>query len=159
MSIFTFNGRTLLARSVAQTPLYLAWGRGDGNWQTPPSEPISAAQLADPLGYRKVKIQGFCEPDEQGDIEVQGARYRHCAEPTRHVYCQFIFDFEDAQGETIRELGIFSGTTFTTDVPGGQVYVSPDQVVSPGTLLLLDHRAPLVREPGVRESFEFVMSF
>ena len=52
-----------------------------------------------------------------------------------------------------------SGTVAHHSVPEGQVYLTPEQVDEPGTLLLLEHRAPLIREQGVRESFEFVISF
>ncbi len=159
MAILTRTGRTLFAKTIAQTDIYLAWGRGDANWQEPTPESISAAHLQAVIGYRKAKKVAFCEPDDTGDIMVQGGRFSQTTEPTQYLYCQFTFDFLDAAGETIREVGLMSGTVAHHSVPEGQVYLTPEQVDEPGTLLLLEHRAPLIREQGVRESFEFVISF
>lgn len=159
MAILTRAGRTLFAKTIAQTDIYLAWGRGDANWQEPTPEPVSASQLRDSIGYRKAKKVTFCKPDESGDILVQGGRFSETSEPTQYLYCQFTFDFFDAAGETVREVGLMSGTVAHHSVPEGQVYLTPEQVDNPGTLLLLEHRAPLIREQGVRESFEFVISF
>ncbi|MCF2856466.1 hypothetical protein L1286_03200 [Pseudoalteromonas sp. SMS1] len=159
MAILTRAGRTLFAQTIAQTPIYLAWGRGETPWQSPPAEPIVATELAAPIGYRKAKKVAFCLPNEQGDIHLQGGRFSLSEQPTQHLYCEFTFDFADGVGETVRELGLMSGTQQQPDLPPGLSYLLPEQVASSGTLLLLEHRAPLVREEGVRESFEFVVSF
>ncbi|KID58269.1 hypothetical protein JF50_06210 [Pseudoalteromonas luteoviolacea] len=159
MAILTRAGRTMLAQTIAQTSIYLAWGRGASQWQMPPAEPIAATNLADPIGYRKAKKVGFCYPDDQGDIFIQGGRFSLSSEPTQHIYCEFTFDFTDGAGETVRELGLMSGLQADAQLPDGLVYLTPEQVANSGTLLLLEHRAPLIREQGVRESFEFVVSF
>ncbi|WP_073585037.1 hypothetical protein [Vibrio quintilis] len=160
VAILTKSGRTAIAQSIAAQPVFMAWGHGDTEWEeTPPSESVTSTALLDTVGYRKASRVLFCEPDPDGEIVVTSGRFKLSDTPTNHLFCEFRFDFEDAQGETLREVGVMVGTEPKADAPAGQFYFQPEELEKSGTLLLLEHRKPLYRDTGVRETFEFVITF
>ena len=159
MAILTNTGRSELVRAIFQQPIYMAWGRADGLWQEPPAEPIDSTALQDAVGFRKATQVSYCEPDDNGAIEVSSGKFALTANQTRHLYLQFRYDFADALGETIREIGVFLGSQVQAGLPAGQVYFPKAQVTDDGSLLLLENYRPLVRDEGVRESFDFVVTF
>ncbi|MBD1581275.1 hypothetical protein HG263_02910 [Pseudoalteromonas sp. JBTF-M23] len=161
MAILTRAGRIALAKSIKQEDIYLAWGQGAIEWdnQLPPEQSAST-QLTSTLGYRKATRVLYCEVDqENGEIQVPNGRYKIVDYPTPHLYCQFNYDFEDGLSKTVRELGLMVGTKPNADVPNGKPYLLPSEVSQIGTLMLLEHRPAIYRDQGVRESFEFVISF
>lgn len=159
MAILTNTGRSELVRSIYQQPIFMGWGRADGQWQTPLAESPDATALQDPIGYRKATNVRYCQPDEMGEIEVNSGRFTVSSEQSRHLYIQFRYDFNDAKGETIREIGVFLNPQLAADLPPGQMYFDNQQVSDPGKMLLLENYRALYREDGVRESFDFVVTF
>ena len=59
----------------------------------------------------------------------------------------------------MREQGLFVGTHTDPQLPVGQKFFVPSQVVEPGILLVLQNSVPIVRQPSTRETFEFVVTF
>lgn len=159
MAILTNSGRTELVRAIFQQPIFMAWGRADGTWQEPPAEAIDATALQDAVGFRKATQVSYCEPDNAGAIEVSSGKFSLTANQTRHLYLQFRYDFADAVGETIREIGVFLNSQVKADLPAGQVYFANADITDKGNLLLLENYRPLIRDEGVRESFDFVVTF
>lgn len=160
MAILTTIGRTELTKHIASTQIYLGWGRGDPDWNDiPPDGTIEQVELKDIVGYRKAKQIKYCQPDNNGAISVPHGSYSLSETPTNHLFCEFSFDFEDGLGDTIRELGLMVGTQAKADVPSGKYYLLPAEVLNKGTLLLVENRLPLFRDQGVRETFEFVITF
>ncbi len=160
MAILTKSGRIAMAKAIAGLPIFMCWGQGGPGWEEePPAELVTAAALLDVVGYRAAASVQFCETATDGEISIPSGRFTVSQEPTNHLYLRFVFDFEDAEGKTIREIGVMTGTTTIPDLPEGQHYFLPEQVQSAGDLLLLEHRKPLYREIGVRETFEFVVTF
>ncbi len=160
MAILTKSGRTALATSVANQSVFMGWGRGESHWgEPPPAESISSNQLIDAIGYRKATTVAFCQLDEAGDIELPTGRFSLSDQATNHLYLKFNFDFEDGLGETFKEIAIQVGAEPVDLLPIGQKYFTPEQLKSTGTLLLIEHRRPEFRDQGVRETFEFVVTF
>ncbi|CAM3966793.1 hypothetical protein [Pseudoalteromonas byunsanensis] len=160
MAILTRAGRIELANAIKQKSIYLAWGQGAIEWDTQlPSEPSTSTELTSVLGYREATRVLYCEADEQGEIQVPNGRYKVVNHPTPHLYCQFNYDFNDGLSKSIRELGLMVGTVPKAGTPSGQLYFQPEDIEQQGTLLLLEHRPAIYRDQGVRESFEFVISF
>lgn len=160
MAILTTSGRVAMAKAIAEQPIYMCWGKGNETWPTdPPQEGVEQIGLLDPVGYKKHTTVSFCEPNLAGEIVHPSGRYSLTQVPTRHLHFRFIFDQEDGLGETIRELGVMIGTVSSLGLPEGQTYFSPTEIEDAGLLLFLEHRAPLYIGEGVRESFEFVISF
>ncbi|MEM1000463.1 MAG: hypothetical protein AAGN35_25650 [Bacteroidota bacterium] len=160
MAILTKSGRTAMAKAIADQPVFMGWGKGDPNWDSPPpDESVNATGLIDPVGYRKATSVAYCVPDPDGEISIPSGRFREVNELTHHLYFRFVYDFEDGLSESIREVAIFIGTEPKSDLPPGQFYFSPEQIDNPGMLLLLEHRERILREVGVRETFEFVVTF
>ncbi|MFT4927520.1 MAG: hypothetical protein ACI8WB_003631 [Phenylobacterium sp.] len=159
MAILTNSGRSELVRAIYQQPVFMAWGRADGAWVTPPAESLDSSGLQDAIGYRQATQVRYCVPDEAGQIEVSSGKFSLSDEPTRHLYLQFRYDFIDAVGETIREIGVYLGTAVQAGLPAGQVYFTTAEVDDSGKLLLLENYRPLLRDDSVRESFDFVVTF
>ena len=159
MAILTKSGRVGMAEAMAAQPVFMAWGRGDPEWgESPPGESVEATALNQVIGYRKAARVRFCTPDPEGDIVVSSGRFRISDTPTNHLYLQFLFDFNTAPDEVIREMGIYLGAQPNAGLPPGQEYFQPDELEHKGTLLLLEYRKPLYRDIGVRETFEYVIT-
>lgn len=161
MAILPKSGRAAIAQSIKSQPLHLAWGTGDGAWgATPPAEDVAATGLINEVGRRTVMEAAYVTPDDQGEIVVEGAgRFTRSAQVTNQLYLAFKFDFQDAPTDVIREIGVFVGTQPAADLPAGQMYFVPSEVENPGTLLHLEHKAPIYRAASTRENFEILITF
>ena len=160
MPILTKSGRIVIAESIALRPLHVAWGIGDGAWSAPPSEDSNATTLIQEIGRRTVTEVGFASLDPAGDIILPtGARFVRSVTPTNNLYLRTAFDFSEASGAVIRQIGVFAGTTFVSGLPSGQQYFSPSEVATAGRLLHLENFVPIYRAPAIRESFEVVITF
>lgn len=160
MAILTDSGRAAVATAVLAQPIHLAWGNGDVSWDAsqPPENPSTSVLLAE-VGRRKVTQALYCKPDPAGELVVSEGRFTVSSTPTKYLYLRFAFDFTDAADQTIRELGIFIGTTALASVPVGQDYLLPSDIENQGQLLVLEYIQKLVRSPQVRQQFEFVVQF
>lgn len=161
MALQPTDGRIALAESFAARALHLAWGLGDPAWgDDPPAEPLAATALLAEICRRLPTETAYVTPDAAGDIELpDGSRWTRSLAPTRYLFARFFFDFADAAGETLREIGLFVGGSTDPDLPPGQRLFGPAQVTANGRLYLLERIAPLIRDPGVREDFAFVLTF
>lgn len=160
MAILTDSGRAAVAQSIKDRPIHLAWGSGSVDWDiTQPPESISTSELLAEVGRRKVTQAMFCSPDPLGEIVVSEGRFTISQTPTKYLYLRFAFDFLDAQDATIRELGVFVGTVAKSTTPAGQDYLLPEDIESPGQLLVLEYIQKLQRSPQIRQQFEFVIQF
>lgn len=161
MAVLQDSGRMALARAIATQAIYLAWGRGLPAWDDAPApEPANATALTDEIGRRLVTAVQYVQPDANGAIELpDGSRYSASAQPTKWLHAQWTFDFADAAGEQVRELGIFVGGTVVAGLPAGQRYFTAAQVATPGDLYCLEHIPAFTRNPGVRQVQEYVLPF
>ena len=160
MELLNNSGRSAAAESIKLRPLHLAWGSGSAAWDTAPvAESVNDIALVSEIGRRIATSVRFCVPDEAGEIVVPTGRFRETVEPSRNIYLRFNFDFTDAPTSTIREVAVMVGSTTDPDLPAGQMYFEPADVLSPGTLLVLERTSKFDRSPSVRQSFEFVITF
>ena len=159
MAILTDVGRSELVRSIFEQPIFMGWGKADEQWQQPPAESTDATALQHPIGYRKATQVSYCEPDPDGEISVSSGTFSKSTVQTRHLYLQFKYDFEDALAQTIREIGVFLNTQVAPELPAGQMYFDQTNIIDAGQMILLENYRPLFRENGVRESFDFVVTF
>lgn len=161
MAARQIDGRIAVAALLAAQDLAMAWGRGLTAWDAPPGtppEPTDATALVDEIARRKVTQTGFVVPDAAGDLQTtDGLRWTLSVAPTRYLYVRAVFQFNEAVGETIREFGLFVGSTYAGGLPAGQKYFTPAQVVSPGRLLTLTRMpVPHVRDGLQNYSLELV---
>jgi hypothetical protein len=160
MPIIPQSGRVVIAESIAQRPIHVAWGTGDGAWITPPSEGSGATGLMAEIGRRTATVVGYVNPDVNGDIILSNsAKFTASATPTNFLHITASFDFADAPSAQIRETAVFVGTQVEANLPAGQMYFTPDEVVSPGRLLHIENIEPIFRSPAVKEFFEYVIAF
>ncbi len=159
MAVLTLSGRAAIAATLKNQPIHLAWGRGDPAWDAAPvAEPLDATALVDEIGRRQASVVQFCTPDANGGIIVPNGRFSESTVATNHLYCRFNFDYTEAVGESIREVGIFIGTVPVSTVPAGQFYLLPSEVSDPGFLLVLERFTKFDRSAAVRQAFEFVIT-
>ncbi len=160
MAVLVNSGRAAIALAISQQPIHLGWGSGDPAWDASPvPEPVDATGLVNEIGRRSAMQVSFVTPDDQGGIVVPTGRFALVPGPTNHLYLAFRFDFEDAPAATIREVGVFIGTTTDPALPAGQMYFEPQDLTETGTLLVLERTVPIIRTAATRETFEFVVSF
>lgn len=153
-------GRIALAKSLAAMPVHIAWGRGDGAWPAPPATPADRTTLLDEIGRRTVVDVGYAVPGtaQDHDIEMPGqVYYKTSPVPTPFLLLRTTFGFGDAQGETVRECGVFFGTVAKAGVPPGQRYLTPAEVENPGTVYCLEYRSPVLRSGTTKATEEIVI--
>lgn len=159
-AVLTTSGRIAIATAIKARTAHLAWGSGDAAWgNTPPAPPANATALLAEVGRRKATLVDYCAPDANGAISVPEGKFSVSATPTNSLYFKFHFEFEEGVGSTIREQAIFLDTVLAAGVPSGQFYLAPAEVGQPGTLLVIERRAPIIREITTRQLFEFVVTF
>ncbi len=162
MSIFTHAGRAALAEIVLSRPIHLALGLGEDGWGTPPPAPdYDVIALRREIGRKKLFRGLFVHPDDHGTLILPGDRkYSISDTPTRHLYLQFIFDYNEGAGGAIRELGLFLNTKARADLPPTQTFFRPEELENGGTLLLLEHlENPDTYNPQKKGEYETVLSF
>ncbi|GHT98177.1 hypothetical protein FACS1894126_3360 [Alphaproteobacteria bacterium] len=160
MAILTQSGRAAIAQSVKDQVIHIALGQGDADSDDSiGSEDPMQTTLKSEVGRRIVDGVVFCVGDDEGELVTPTGRFSASEEPTNNLYIETTYDFEDASDHTIRELGLFVGTKTDPDLPVGQKYFLPADIIDPGILLLLEHSVPLIRTPATREKFCFVVTF
>jgi hypothetical protein len=160
MAILTTAGRAAFLEAIRQQDIHLAWGAGDVSWgSSPPAPSVSASALVSEIGRREVLAATFVVPDAEGDIEVPDGTFSTSPTPSRYLLLDFHFDFTDAESATVREVGVFVGTIRNVGVSPSKAYLLPGEIDEPGTLLLLENFGPgIVRSPGIRERFRYVVT-
>ena len=137
--------------STCSTPLF--------HRAAPEPEPSNQSTLTDEIGRRVATQVAYCRPDPAGEIELASGRYALSPEPSTNVYLKFVFMFEEAATETVRELGVFLGTQTRPGLPAGQRYFSPDELVARGRLYCLERVSAFPRNGATRQMFEYVLPF
>lgn len=159
-AILTTSGRIAIATAIKARTAHMAWGSGDPAWgNTPPDPAANSAALVAEIARRKANQVEYCVPAVNGTVSVPEGRFNISATPTNNLYFKFHFEFEDAIGSTIRETAIFLDTVLASGVPTGQFYLLPAEVAQPGTMLVIQRRAPITRQITTRQLFEFVVTF
>jgi hypothetical protein len=173
MGLITDEGRTAMAKAIKEQSMFLAVGRGDPEWGdgNPPAENGEATELLDEIGRKALHRSLYVAPDDNGDIEVATSvvengeggyditvqRYSQSAEPTRYIYVEFRLYFTDAISTTIREFGLYVGSTLKETIPGGQTWFTADDFDDDGLLFEIEHRPPYIRIVNQRPSFAWVI--
>lgn len=160
MAIITIPGRAGIAKSIKNSPLFIAWGTGSNEWTD--SEKVAEDPARDSLfnevGRRVVDSVVFCGSDDDGDIVTPTGRWKESETPTNNLFIRAAFDFEDANGFTIREYGLFANTIIKSDRPTGQKYFLLEDIEDPGELLMIENCVPLIRTGDTRQECNFVMT-
>ena len=160
MAILVNVGRAAVARAIANMPLHMAWGTGKESWDfTPEPEPLLATALESEIGRRELTQWLYCTPDPAGDIIVPNGRFAVSVEPTNNLYMRFNFDFTDASASDVREVAVFLGTVTKPGLPPGQKYFTLSELADTGQMLALERIKKFSRNPAVRQTFEFVVTF
>lgn len=130
-------------------------------FKTPrPPESPARITLFDEVGRKKVTECRYVIPNaEAGSIVMTTGRFDPSDVPTPHLLVRTVFAFNEAPLETIRETAVVLGTVAKPNVPPGQLYLAPAEIVTPGILLVLQYTSPIVRNGATQQSFESVLTF
>ena len=160
MAIITISGRAGMAKSIKNSPLYIAWGQGQHDVESNEkiTEDPTQTELFREVGRRVVDDVQFVVGDDEGGLVTPTGRWTISEEPTNNLYISATFDFEDANGYTIREYGLFVNSEMSSDCSEGQRYFLPTEISNPGELLMLENCVPLIRTGDTRHECNFVMS-
>jgi len=161
MATLQDDGRIGEAEILLSLPIYVAVGRGLPAWDNAAEpEPTNAISLTDEIGRRLATQVQFVVPAAAGEVETPQGNYTASAVPTKWVHVRMVLGFEDAIGETIRETAVYYGCEPKPGLPAGQRFFTPQQFAKNGRIKLLNHeRVKLVRDAGIRETFEYVFPF
>lgn len=159
MAVLTISGRTAMAVAIRAQPLHFAWGRGDPAWDTAPVGVLtSETALVAELGRVAPAVVGYCVPaPDVGVIVVPTGNYQPSVTPTNCLHLRFDFDYDDADGESIREAALFMGSVMRTGLPNGQRYFTPDMVANRGIMLAAERFPAIIRTAASRQVFEYVL--
>lgn len=120
-----------------------------------PVPELSETALIDEVGRGRITNIDFVSPlgettDPDASILAVGNQtYAFSDTPTRMLLVRARLSPGDAVGKDISEIGLFSGCEVAAELPQGQLFYDPDQVVNPGTLLVLERLRPVTRD-GMR---------
>ncbi|MBR2208881.1 MAG: hypothetical protein IJ859_08775 [Synergistaceae bacterium] len=161
MAVLTYSARKILAQYIISRPLYLAIGTGSQDWGEIPDTPdYEATGLINEIGRKKLTRAFFVNEDENGEIDMPGGkRYSYSDIPTRQIYLHFIFDYGEGLASSIREIGVFMDTEIKEGAPETQTYFTPEEIETPGTLILLEHlETPDAFTPNKKGSYGTILT-
>ncbi|EOH1034910.1 hypothetical protein ACLMYS_003884 [Salmonella enterica] len=164
MAILVQDGRIAVATAILKQPIHLAWGSGNPAWDSKanPDDPSTTQTgLIKEIARRKANQVQYCERvSSNGSIFVNKDQFNLTTTPTNFLYIRVAFEYADAAGEAIRELGVFVGTQFL-NTPASPDYFLPGDIdpANPGQLLVVENIQKLQRSQDIRQQFEFVIQF
>ncbi|EIW6162705.1 hypothetical protein MF451_003702 [Salmonella enterica subsp. enterica serovar Saintpaul] len=162
MAILVQDGRIAVAHAIQAQDIYLAWGRGQATWDSatnPPDPQTTIHGLVDEIGRRKANQVQYCERvNSGGSIFVGQNQFNVTTTETNFLYIRVAFDYPDAAGEPIRELGVFVGAVLKPTADPTK-YLLPTDFSDVGRLLVAENIQKLQRSADVRQQFEFVIQF
>lgn len=160
MAILTESGRIAVAHYIAEQPLHMAWGSGAAAWDTVPVPATpNETSLVDEVGRLKATTVQFALPDSDGPIALPEGSFAISAQPSKYLLLTFEFDYTDAVGEDIRELGVFVGTETQSGIPANSRYLIPSQIASPGRMLVAERVGKFTRAANTKQKFTYVIQF
>lgn len=155
----TETARVQLAQQFYSKTLWLAWGTSNTNWNdNPPAETVTATELLNEVGRRKVLQKNYVRPNATGAIETQAGNWEISTTPTKHVYLRVVYGFTDAPTSTICQFGLFDGVE---PQPGQENsnYLLPAQVKTRGNLLTIENIKNIYRNNQQKEVHEIILTF
>ncbi len=154
-------GRVVVATAVRAQAMYLGVGSGLAAWDAAPTAPAAAdVGLVTPIAIVRPSQYAYVTQDNAaGTIAMpDGSKWAMSATPTRFLFLSAMLGFTDGPTETLREAGLFLGSTFAADVTAGQTYIPWAKVTNAGSMLAVQRFAPIQRA-GTQETFNRIISF
>lgn len=160
MAILTESGRVSVAHYISQQPLHMAWGNGLPAWDvTPEPNAPSQTDIVAEIGRLVATRVQFASPDPIGEIMIPEGNFSISGAPTKYLLLTFDFQYNNAIGQDIRDLGVFVGTTVKSSVPPETQYLVPSNIQDPGMLLVAERVSKFTRVSNVKQKFIYVIEF
>ena len=117
-----------------------------------PAPTLHETALVDEVGRGRMTNIDYVLPSAENEnpdarhLPVGNQSYAFSDVPTRMLLIRCRLAAGDAVGKAITEVGLFSGCEVAADLPPGQLFYTPDQIATPGMLLMADRVRPLARD-------------
>lgn len=166
MAVFTLGGRETVAVLLKQQVWFLGLGVGLPAWDSVMVPPTGAlTDLVSKVGVTRCREQAFVTPKPGGDPALpddiamsDGAKFIRSVPATRYLYLYFKLDLADAVPNTLRESGVFFGTTIKAGIPAGQTYIPDADVTAYGKMIQADRFNSIVRDGTIEQSFSTILT-
>lgn len=166
MATFVETGHIAIATSLFKETFYLALGTLPKDYQKkwtveqepPPFNPKNDSLIL-PIGYKVETLKKFVKEDENGTIEALGKRWSIVDYPTRNIYLEFKLDKEDAENQTIYQIGLHINLQPKPEVPKAKQFLLPTEVQDEGILLIAENIRPAFKSLGETRTFFTVLTF
>jgi hypothetical protein len=151
-----------------QPSVYAAIGKSTA-WpddNIPPDPDPEAVDITEPIGYKKVSKNVLVVPDDLGEIEVYGVKWREVdayTEKARHVWIQASFNYDEfPTNVNYRQICLFTNLVReSTDLLAnpGRTALLPIHVTDSGVLEYIYNDKPIPRAPNRRDIVNIVITF
>ena len=159
--LFNRSYNVAIAEAIKNQDLYLGWGgKGDGLiWENdPPNIDANLTTLPNELCRRKIIKKSFLVEDPEGTISAGNKKWSKSDTPTKNLLLDVTSSTTDVPTATIYSIGVYVGTKIKS-TSSRVDFLLPEDLESPGTLLVSQYVVPIIRNSATSESRQIVICF
>lgn len=180
MAILTLKGHISRAKDFYnKDSIYMAIGKANPwdassvvdydttkDYDNYPPAPANTDDLLEVIGYKKVEFRSLVVPDENGQLEYRGTKWKIVSEENavtegaRWVYISTTLTYNELPTNMpYRQVGVYTGLKVKAGVDVNKYALIPAEVDDEGILEVLDNRKPVFRDNDVREQIKIILEF
>lgn len=159
--LFNRSYNVAIAEAIKNQDLYLGWGgKEDGLiWENdPPNIDANLTTLPNELCRRKIIKKSFLVEDPEGTISAGNKKWSKSDTPTKNLLLDVTSSTTDVPTATIYSIGVYVGTKIKS-TSSRVDFLLPEDLESPGTLLVSQYVVPIIRNSATSESRQIVICF
>ena len=171
LPITTTMGHVSRAISFQELPnVYFGLGR-TSPWEnesdpdfSAPLPSVTATELDELIGLKKVDVKSLVVPDEDGTIIYRDRTWRRISADeaialgAHWVYIEASVLYEELPATAYRQIGVFSRVKPKDSVVSTSILM-PDDIQNLGVLEILDQRKVVTRNADSRDTFSMIIEF
>ena len=159
--LFNRSYNIAIAEAIKNQDLYLGWGgKADGLvWENqPPNIDANLTVLPNEICRRKIIKKSFLVEDQNGTILAGEKKWSKSDTPTKNLLLEVTSSKDDVPIATIYSIGVYVGTKIKS-TSSRTDFLLPEDLESPGTLLVSQYVVPIIRNSATSESRQIVICF
>lgn len=132
---------------------------------TPPDPSITATDISEIIGFKKVEVKQLVIPDPDGTITYRSSKWsvvspaNALAQGAKYVYLKTVIQYNDLPVGYYRQVGLYSNLIPAVGVPAGQYNLLPSEVANRGILEALDNRIAAYHALDGRDTLSIIIQF